>query len=621
MKKIINYCIINFLCLLVFSITAKAQFPDLKLNVENITDRLITKIDKVPANLKWPPNIVISDISQMNAMAQVIDGQPIITINSGITKVTDNVPDRMAYIVAHELIHIIKGHCSRKLLPDKSALASTFSNADEKEADIEGLKLLQNAGYSCSEAINTFKLLRDQIGDYSPLEAQSTNHPSWTQRLSYIDKEHESLWCSMSAFQNGVSFLLFQNYNAAIECFNNVVREYPDCYEAYTNLGYAYLMQYFDLFDADDIEYFGIGQLVTGGFYRRPQTLESAVRGINTELWFAAKINFEKALSIKKELSLAKSYLGITYFLDPEKKSKSMKRATEYLEESILELENDKTTDLFLKATLLSNTSAVYVAMGNFQVALSNLEKAGVLLSKSKKVPGKSDMDNSFVGVKSPTFQLENAIQYNVALVEYRKNSGSLTPELIKNLLRYLRTSESSAVWWQTGYRIYKAASVKVGQSAKSPEEILTDVNVIISPVKSVIYKNFTIYLSQDMKEITSKFKNLKKIPIVDDGKIYEYIFPGNSLSIIGGEYVIGIKIKNNMTDLQFGTTDRLYTTSIIGQSFDAIKKKYDGMLFSNVTLPGNAQNKYYFVIDLGIAFEVSTSLVKEIFIVQKPIN
>ena len=68
----------------------------------------------------------------------------------------------------------------------------------------------------------------------------------------------------MSAFQNGFLFLELEQYLAARQCFQAVVAEFPDCYEAWANLGYAQLMQYCDGLDADDLRQFGIGQIVAG---------------------------------------------------------------------------------------------------------------------------------------------------------------------------------------------------------------------------------------------------------------------------------------------------------------------------------------------------------------------
>lgn len=219
---------ITFIFSIIFQ-SAIAQDADFKERVEKIAQKLYAKVDKVPENLKWPPIIVIEEKDETNAFAGIDEGQPVITVYTGILKVTDTISDRLAYILAHEINHILKGHCNRKYISDNNAFASTFTNNDEKEADIEGFHLLLKAGYSQKEAINTFITMRKVAGDFSPLEAQQKDHPSWSERLSYIDKEQEKLWKSMGAYQNGVSFLLFQNFQAAVDCFGDVINQFPKC--------------------------------------------------------------------------------------------------------------------------------------------------------------------------------------------------------------------------------------------------------------------------------------------------------------------------------------------------------------------------------------------------------
>jgi hypothetical protein len=618
MNKITCCCFVVLYFCLILPSTGNSQNADFKQKVETVLGKLIASIDKVPANIKWPPKIIINETSDLNASAHIEDGQPYITVNTGLTKITDDVPDRLAYIIAHELTHIIKGHCSRKLLSEKNALASTFSNEDEKEADVEGLKLFLKSGYSYTEAINTFKILRQVSGDYSPLEAQSKDHPSWTERLSYIDEKEELLWRSMSAFQNGVSFLLFQNYKAASNCFINVVTQFPKCYEAYANLGYAYLMQYCDLLDKEDINYFGIGQIVVGGFYRRPQSLEGAVRGMDEQLWYKAIKNYNDALKIKPDLSLAESYLGIAYFLDPEKKSINL--SLKFLDKSLNDFESDKTTDPFLKASILVNMCAIEIAMGNDREALSKLDKVQSICNTKENDSNSIHYSNSFGIVNSET-QLENSMIYNSALIEYKKNNGALGTKTLKDLLKYLRSFDCSSVWWNLAYKMYQEGSVKSGHSSLTTDQLLAEVSNRTSPVKSITVNGFTIYLSQEMKEITTMYKKTEKIPIVEDKNIFEYMVPEYSLSIIGDDNVLGIKIKGNTPEIKFDSDNPLYSSIKTGQSFSSLKKQFDGMSFSYITMPGSIKNKYFFIADLGLAFEVSNSFVKEIFIVQKPIN
>jgi hypothetical protein len=121
-------------------------------------------------------------------------------------------------------------------------------------------------------------------------------HPSWTDRLTLLDKEQAQLWQAMSAFENGVFFLLVEQYPSAESCFRQVTREFPQCHEAWTNLGDSLLMQYCDKLQADDVRQFNVGQLAVGAFYNRSESLEGMVRGPDKRLWNEAVAALGKIL-------------------------------------------------------------------------------------------------------------------------------------------------------------------------------------------------------------------------------------------------------------------------------------------------------------------------------------
>ena len=89
----------------------------------------------------------------------------------------------------------------------------------------------------------------------------------------------------MGAFHDGAYFLVCEQYGSAERRFRAVTREFPNCYEAWANLGDALLMRYCDSLETDDLRRFDLGQLVVGGFYHRPESLEEKIRGVNEGLW------------------------------------------------------------------------------------------------------------------------------------------------------------------------------------------------------------------------------------------------------------------------------------------------------------------------------------------------
>jgi hypothetical protein len=62
----------------------------------------------------------------------------------------------------------------------------------------------------------------------------------------------------MAAFENGVTFLAVED-DAAELCFERVAREFPACYEAWANLGYARLMRYCGTLSRADLRELGSG--------------------------------------------------------------------------------------------------------------------------------------------------------------------------------------------------------------------------------------------------------------------------------------------------------------------------------------------------------------------------
>jgi Zn-dependent protease with chaperone function len=203
--------------------------------------------------------------------------------------------DRLAFVLSHELGHILLGHIlptSPARTAKTPALRTIFTAGQEHDADAQGMRLALAAGYSVQGARELWlKLSSDEFLEkhpgfnYTSFEGTGADHPAWADRLELIDKDKQSLWKAMSAFENGVFFAQVQQYDAAQVCFERVVQEFPESYEAWANLGYARLMLYFDAFDHDDLANFDVGQIEVGSFYARPDTLRQQVRGINKRLW------------------------------------------------------------------------------------------------------------------------------------------------------------------------------------------------------------------------------------------------------------------------------------------------------------------------------------------------
>jgi hypothetical protein len=127
-----------------------------------------------------------------------------------------------------------------------------FTRKQENDADLNGMALALKAGYSFRRGRTAIDRMRDAGHDYSSFEGLGVDHPSWTARPTVLDKEQAQLWKAMSAFENGVFFLLVEQYPSAESRFRQVTREFPQCHEAWTNLGDSLLMPC-DRLQADDV--------------------------------------------------------------------------------------------------------------------------------------------------------------------------------------------------------------------------------------------------------------------------------------------------------------------------------------------------------------------------------
>jgi len=78
-----------------------------------------------------------------------------------------------------------------------------------------------------------------------------------------------------------------------------VTEQFPGCYEAHANLGYAKLMNYIELLEPDDFKDLNIGQIVTGCYYNNSNSINSMIRGSDLELWWEAIGELKLSLQIK----------------------------------------------------------------------------------------------------------------------------------------------------------------------------------------------------------------------------------------------------------------------------------------------------------------------------------
>src|SRR5437868_6252935 len=157
-----------------------------------------------------------------------------------------------------------------------------LSRADQRrreyEADLFGARLMRDAGYSLLNAMTAeYQLLAEHNQHYPPVDAVRSTHPCTEDRDSrmaaLLGDSSVQHWRAMSAFMTGVALLGRGQYEGAEQGFEYVTRHFPDCPEAWANLGVARLMQYCAGLSPDGLRALGVGPIVGLSFYRRTVSL------------------------------------------------------------------------------------------------------------------------------------------------------------------------------------------------------------------------------------------------------------------------------------------------------------------------------------------------------------
>ena len=575
-NKIFVRLLYSFILLSALSkISFASDIKEYQALVDKVKKRLVLSIDADSLDLKFNfnPKFYVEESPAISADTWVdaVKGEYSISIYTGmLQKIIEKNPDRLAYLLAHELSHITCKHVDRmhfgKLKTKDETLQLASSREDEFEADREGFKLLVKAGFSYSGAVEIFKKFREVTGDFSSIEANGVGHPSFTERASFVDNEKENIWRAMSSFSAGVNLLDFEQYEAASICFEKVKDEFPDSYEAHANLGYAMLMRYFDALDLEDLKSFNIGQIVIGGFYRRPASLEEKIRGINEELWWKAVGYFKDALRINPNLSLVKANLGIAYLLDPRQKSRG--EAQKYFSEALEEVEKDATIDPLQKAIVYVNAGNLFSANNSYASATDNLNRALQLIENADEEKHFFKRSKNTVrGLSFNKEQISSAIAFNKYWIE-TKNFSVINDKKKTEafLLDYLKTSDRSSIWWMYCYDTYKNVCTENGIIPIAETKIKTTKSFPI-PKSIILQDGASIFLSQKISEVNSKINYTEKIPIVAERKFYKYIYKDLGFEIVGGESVLEIVIRDlkKAADLKiqlFGSNESDYSYS-----------------------------------------------------------
>jgi serine/threonine protein kinase/tetratricopeptide (TPR) repeat protein len=515
--------------------------------MDKVSRRLLAVMGTLPDDV-LPPAFDILDDDRVNAGAAAEpkgEGPearilPHVVILSGLLNRVvkskddpDSDPDRLAFILGHELGHVVLRHIVRPREGKTGFLQQVFSRDQECAADLKGMEISLKAGFSFRRGRTAIDRVKQLGLNYSSFEGLGVDHPSWSDRLALMDREQAALWKAMSSFENGAFFLLFEQYASAERCFREVTKEFPACYEAWTNLGDALLMQYCDALDTNDLRSMKVGQIAVGGFYSRPESLEGLVRGTDEKLWNEAIECLEKALKLKQDLVLAKANLGVAYLVSPF--GKDVQKATRYLREAQVKTGSEKNLSPFMKVAVSINLGVAELAAGHNDAAERGFSKAEEI----------GDQHAESFPRAPVTGTLYCALLYNRALLLAQSPERSQKRRGREQFERYLQDANPASSWWPLAYENYARLCQDLKIAAKSKNELSSGTQMELRPVTSVkLASGTSVVLGEPAKDVISRLGEGEVVPVVRGTQLAQRRYPAQGIELLTTDRVLVIRLR-----------------------------------------------------------------------------
>lgn len=607
------------LFLLISSMAAAAApgTPDTAL-ARQVFDRVVA-VTPPPKNVKWPPILEFETTDVINAYArpEYTEGQQwqqasLLLTTGLLEKVIEGDVDRLAFIIGHELAHHSLGH-TQELLKRKSKTFKTmvYSRQDEFDADLHGTQFAVAAGFSYKRGIRALQRCIELGMEYSSFEGFSEDHPSWKDRLIQLDKDQAQIWNAMAAFDNGNYFLMVEQYLAAERCFRFVTTEFPSCTEAWANLGYALLMQYCDQLKEEDIRSYGIGHLVTGGFYKRAYSLEYQMRGeADNEVWWQAVGALREALRLSPSSTLAKANLGIAYLVRPE--GKDIGQASRFLLEAAEEATRDETMDTQSRMAILVNAGVVEMSENNYEKTAEHFNAID-RLGKSLAGPARKQFASSAIA---------RALDYNRGqLLSASKDRGDQKSAL-EMFDRYLKNMPPSTAWWPLAYEKYEGLCRGLGKTPTTKTD-LTDRwkwHARFKPVVGVDENGASlVQLAQSQPELDSTLGAMTVIPVAGRAPIQRQICEARNLELLmasGRVVMITLRAPSAHVTLQQPGSGSEGAQLAVGMTRAQVEAAFDGLESESKPRKLIDKTKRYDIYrGVGLALYFEDDVLKEIVI------
>jgi tetratricopeptide (TPR) repeat protein len=582
--------------------------------VRLVSQRLLAIASPV-TGMQWPPLFETEPGDAINAYASLEERQngpvPRVAVSQGIlSKIVEGEADRLAFILGHELGHVVLGHVVPKTGADKTPFVQAAFNRDQEiTADRKGMELVLAAGYSYRGALKGIHRMIELGLQYSSFEALAVDHPSWKDRLALLDRDQASLWRVMSAFDNGALFIAVEQYLPAERCFRAIVKEFPSCHEAWANLGYCLLMQYCDALDTDDVRRFNIGQIVCGGFYRRPQSLETQVRGVDEDLWWEAVGALREALRLNPNLTLAKANLGIAYLVRPA--GKDIGQATRHLQEAAEAAQSDSSLDPPARVAVLVNSGVAELAGGRREVAQRKLDEG-------EQVAARYARNRRKLATVFPTA----AIAYNRALLLADSSDADQRPAAASQFEKYLQTSAPTSVWWPLAYERYSQLCKDRGLPGKTKEALAAKAQSGFRPLVSVEFgRQRGVSLGEAITEVNRRLGEPESVPVVPGTNLARLHYRQQGVDLVANERVLAICLSSS-SRVALELRPAGVGTKLVVLRSDMTKQELETALadddydFRQLSDP---DVNYRFYRNIGLAVRIQRERVEQLVVVQIP--
>ena len=613
--------------------------------LDEVAGRLFSVAGRHPGAAKyvWPPPATVENRKEINAFADIKrypNFDPITDRKTGkfspgvvvtppfMSEIIQGERDRLAFVIGHEIAHILLGHvldtsaANRARREGNARMGVVFTADQEHDADVLGMKLALSANYSIRGArgvwnrINGEEFRQRHPGwDYTSFEGVGVDHPAWSDRLALIDKERESLWKSMSAFENGVYFLTFQKYPEAEEAFRRVVssegcpqncKGFPDSYDGWANLGYARLMQYLDQFEREDIARYKLGQLVTGSFYVRPESFAPKTKGVDDRLWREAVAALKKALELNPQAALARANLGVAYLVAPT--GKNAAEAVLHLEQAAAAVSSDRGLTNKNHASVLINSAVALAAGGETERAAARLRQAGDALGGEGAPP---------------------ALKYNRALLLLsRSGDAKARAEAVGLLVEYLNAESTSSLWWAQAYDLYARLSSEDGQKPVAADAFMKEsaAKQTLRPVVSVDFgRGLRVTLSDPVADVQKKLGAVDPFGAVEGTTLVRLFYPEHGLELLATRRVLAIFLRGDKApalSVRMRGAGAAGSYLKVGMNEKVVKNLFGSLPpWSDLAL-SDLSVRYRFYKEVGVGVRYNTSgNVEEIVVTHVPVK